>query len=66
MDVPPDAFAAALPGLLPDWQVEGLLEDYGHYARGEAAAVLPTVADLTGRPARPVAAFARDHADTFR
>ncbi len=66
VDVPPDAFAAQLRGVLPDWQVEGLLEDYAHYARGEAAAVLPTVADVTGRPPRGVAEFARDHAEDFR
>jgi uncharacterized protein YbjT (DUF2867 family) len=66
VDVPPEAFAAALRGALPDWQVAGLLEDYVHYARGEAAAVLPTVPDVTGRAARPVAEFAKDHAESFR
>jgi uncharacterized protein YbjT (DUF2867 family) len=65
-DVPPEAFGASLRGLLPDWQVEGLLEDYAHYSRGEAAAVLPTVADVTSRAPRTVAEFARDHADAFR
>ena len=38
VDVPPNTFAASLRGLLPDWQVDGLLEDYAHYSRGEAAA----------------------------
>jgi uncharacterized protein YbjT (DUF2867 family) len=65
-DVEPAAFAAALRGVLPPWQVDGLLEDYAHYARGEAAAVLPTVERLTGRPARTLAGFAADHADRFR
>ncbi|WP_214405603.1 SDR family oxidoreductase [Pseudonocardia lacus] len=65
VDVPPEAFAAALRGVLPDWQVDGLLEDYAHYARGEAARVHPTVAEVTGRPARDVATFARDHAPAF-
>ncbi len=64
-DVPPDDFAAALRGMLPDWQVDGLVEDYAHYARGEASTVDPSVADLTGRPARDVADFARDYAAAF-
>jgi hypothetical protein len=66
VDVPPETFAASLRGLLPDWQVDGLLEDYAHYSRGEAAAVLPTVAEVTGRAPRAVAEFARDYADAFR
>jgi uncharacterized protein YbjT (DUF2867 family) len=66
VDVPPEAFAASVRGLLPDWQVDGLLEDYAHYSRNEAAAVLPTVAEVTGRAPRTVAEFARDHADAFR
>jgi uncharacterized protein YbjT (DUF2867 family) len=41
LDVPPDAFAAALRGVLPEWQLAGLIEDYAHYSRGEAAAVHP-------------------------
>ncbi|AXB42379.1 SDR family oxidoreductase [Amycolatopsis albispora] len=64
-DVPAGQFAAALSGLLPPWQVDGLVEDYAHYARGEAAEVHTSVADLTGRPARAVTAFARDHATAF-
>jgi uncharacterized protein YbjT (DUF2867 family) len=66
VDVPPAAFAASVRGLLPDWQVDGLLEDYAHYSRGEAAAVLPTVIEVTGRAPRSVADFARDYADAFR
>jgi uncharacterized protein YbjT (DUF2867 family) len=66
VDVPPESFADSLRGLLPDWQVDGLLEDYAHYRRGEAAIVLPTVADVAGRAPRTVAEFARDYADAFR
>ena len=64
-DVPAEAFADALRGALPDWQVEGLLEDYAHYARGEAAEVSTTVPDVTGRPARDIDEFAREHAGVF-
>lgn len=60
-DTSAEQFAAALAGLLPPWQIEGLIEDYAHYARGEAAEVHTAVADLTGKPARDVSDFARDH-----
>jgi uncharacterized protein YbjT (DUF2867 family) len=65
VDVPPQAFAASIKGILPPWQVEGLLEDYEHYRRGEAAAVSPAVPDLTGRPATDIGQFARDYAAAF-
>ncbi|MHA6629530.1 NmrA family NAD(P)-binding protein [Pseudonocardia sichuanensis] len=65
VDVPPAVFAAQLRGVLPDWQADGLLEDYAHYARGEAAGVLPTVQEVTGRAPRTVAEFARDHEAAF-
>jgi uncharacterized protein YbjT (DUF2867 family) len=64
-DVPPEAFAKSLHGILPPWQVEGLLEDYAHYRRGEAATVSSAVSDVTGHPARDVAQFARDYAAAF-
>lgn len=65
VDVPPEAFRASLEGVLPAWQLDGLVEDYAHYARGEAADVPPTVAEITGRQPRDLARFARDHADRF-
>lgn len=65
VDVPPDAFRGALDGVLPPWQLDGLVEDYAHYARGEAADVLPTVLEITGHEPRDVARFAHDHADRF-
>ncbi|APU14250.1 MULTISPECIES: SDR family oxidoreductase [Actinoalloteichus] len=64
-DVPAEQFTAALSGMVPPWQLAGLVEDYAHYAKGEAAEVHTSVADLTGRPARDVADFARDHAALF-
>ncbi|WP_142683126.1 SDR family oxidoreductase [Chitinophaga polysaccharea] len=58
-----------LPALLhagfPAWQAEGLIEDYAHYARGEAAAISSTVQDITGKPARNFASFAAEHAAAF-
>jgi uncharacterized protein YbjT (DUF2867 family) len=64
-DVPPEAFAESLHGVLPPWQAEGLLEDYAHYRRGEAAMVSTAVTEVTGHPAMDFAQFARDYAPAF-
>lgn len=64
-DLPPEHFTAALGNYVPQWQLEGLVEDYAHYSRGEASGVTTTIADLTGRPARDIADFARDYAAAF-
>lgn len=64
-DLPAAQFTAALAEFLPSWQLEGLVEDYAHYARGEAADVHTSVPDLTGHPARDVNDFARDYAAAF-
>jgi len=65
-DVPPVKFGEMLTGVLPPWQVDGLLEDYAHYARGEAAEVSSAISDVLGRPARSFADFANEHAAAFR
>ena len=66
VDVPPDAMRDALLGVgMPEWQADGLLEDYAHYRRGEAAVVTPTVKAVTGREPRSFADFARDYASAF-
>ena len=65
IDVPPDVFAKSLQAILPPWQIQGLLEDYAHYRRGEAASVSPAVAEITGRPAIDVKQFAHDYAPAF-
>lgn len=61
--------AELLPALLhagfPTWQAEGLIEDYAHYARGEAAAVSTAVMDVTGKPARSFSSFAAEYAPAF-
>ncbi|HET9503611.1 MAG TPA: SDR family oxidoreductase [Hymenobacter sp.] len=66
-----DVAPAALRGYLaeagfPEWQAEGLLEDYAHYHRGEAAVVAAGVQQATGQPPRDFVAFARDYAPAFR
>lgn len=65
-DASPEQFAAALQGILPPWQIDGTLEDYAHYRRGEATQVSTAVSDVTGAPARDIAQFAGDFADSFR
>lgn len=65
VDVTPEAFADTLRGILPPWQVDGLVEDYAHYQRGEAASVSLAVAELTGKRPIDVQQFARDYASAF-
>jgi uncharacterized protein YbjT (DUF2867 family) len=65
VDVSPSAFADNLRGILPPFQVDGLLEDYAHYRRGEAAAVSSAITEITGTPPRDVTQFARDYAPAF-
>ncbi|MFF7751951.1 hypothetical protein ACFZCP_22460 [Streptomyces sp. NPDC007971] len=48
------------------WRAAGLVELYGLYASGGAAAVASDVEKPTGRPARPFAAFATEHAAALR
>lgn len=49
----------------PEWQVGGLLEDYAHYARGEAATIFNTVQEVTGKPAIGFQQFAEDYRALF-
>jgi hypothetical protein len=42
-----------------------LLEDYAHYRRGEAAAVSPVIAQITGTAPRSIDQLARDNAAAF-
>lgn len=49
----------------PQWQTGGLIEDYAHYARGEAAAVFPVVKELTGSGAISFEQFAGDYRSRF-
>ena len=66
VQVPPDAMKDALASAgFPRWQADGLLEDYAHYDRGEAATVTSGVVTATGRPPRTFAQFARDFASAF-
>jgi len=59
-DIPEAAMRNALVGLgFPHWQADGLVEDYAHYRRGEAAGISTAVQDVTGVPPHTLLAFAR-------
>jgi len=49
----------------PEWQAAGLIEDYAHYARGEAAIVSSTVKDVTGVSPRKFIDFVEDYRSLF-
>jgi hypothetical protein len=49
----------------PVWQADGLLEEYAHYRRNEAAAVTSGVHDAIGKYPRSFEAFAHDYATMF-
>jgi uncharacterized protein YbjT (DUF2867 family) len=64
--IPPQAMREAVRQMdMPPWQADGLVEDYAHYDRGEAAAIATGVKDATGAEPRAFAAFARDYAAAF-
>jgi len=65
--VPPNDMIAMLTSFgMPQWQAEGLVEDYAHYDRGEAAFVSSDVQQVTGASARSVNDFANDYAVAFQ
>ncbi|HEY9259561.1 SDR family oxidoreductase [Chitinophaga sp.] len=66
INVAPEQLLQALSRAgFPSWQAEGLIEDYAHYARGEAAAVSPVVQQLTGQAPRNFDQFLLDYVNLF-
>ena len=66
VDVPPESMRAALAGLgFPEWQADGLLEEFAMYRRGEAAGVESGGREALGRSPRSFEEFARDYAPLF-
>ena len=66
VDIPEAAMRDALLGFgLPEWQADGLIEDYAHYRRGEASGVCATVQDVTGAAPRTFQKFAAEHKRAF-
>jgi uncharacterized protein YbjT (DUF2867 family) len=66
VDIPEQAMRDALVGFgFPEWQADGLIEDYAHYRRGEAATISTSVQEVTGHPPRSFATFANDYKQAF-
>ncbi|MDR6809174.1 uncharacterized protein YbjT (DUF2867 family) [Dyadobacter sp. BE34] len=66
IDVTPEQMQAGLEAAgFPQWQVGGLIEDYAHYARGEAALVRSTVENITAKSAFSFEQFVKDHSSLF-
>ena len=66
VDVSEEAMMAALLSVgLPPWQVDGLIEDYAHYRRGEASSIASGIQDATAMQPKSFADFARDYAPAF-
>lgn len=66
VDIPPEEMREAVLNVgFPVYQADGLLEDYAHYRRGEAATVSTAVQDVTGKPPRDFTEFARDFSPAF-
>ena len=66
VNISPEVMGGALKAAgFPEWQAEGLVEDYAHYGRGEAAEVTTGVLDATGKSLGTFDAFAGDYAPAF-
>lgn len=66
VDISPEAMCDTLLGVgFPVWQADGLLEDYAHYRRNEAATVMSGVHNAIAKEPRSFEAFARDYATMF-
>ena len=66
VDVSPEAMHDTLLQVgFPAWQPDGLIEDYAHYARGEAAVVTGDTKAATGKAPHTFEVFARDYASAF-
>jgi hypothetical protein len=66
VDLPETAMKESLRRFgIPLWQADGLVEDYAHYRRGEAATIASGVRDATGASPRSFDSFAHDYAPAF-
>ena len=67
VDIPPEAAVPALVEAgLPPFAAQQIVTVFDALRRGEQSTTTDDVRSLTGRAARPFAAFARDHAAAFR
>lgn len=62
---PEEMLQFLLSAKFPPWQAEGLVEDYAHYARGEAAIVTNDIKEATGKSPHDFRIFAKDYSGIF-
>jgi uncharacterized protein YbjT (DUF2867 family) len=66
VDVPPESMHKfLLDAKFPSWQADGLLEEYAHYRRNEAAEIGSGVKEAIGKEPRNFETFAHDYALMF-
>jgi uncharacterized protein YbjT (DUF2867 family) len=66
VDVPPETMLdSLLDSRMSRWQAEGVIEDYDHYRRGEAAAVTSDFREVTQHQPTRFSQFAADYARQF-
>jgi uncharacterized protein YbjT (DUF2867 family) len=66
VDVPEQDFRNGLRSMgMPDWQADGLIEDFAHYRRGEASGISSIVQEATGKAPHTFAQFAHDYREHF-
>lgn len=66
VDIPPQVMRKALVNLnFPEWQADGLIEEYAAWSQDEAAQVCDDVFDATGKKPFTFAEFAHHYAGAF-
>jgi uncharacterized protein YbjT (DUF2867 family) len=66
VDIPEQVFREELRRLqVPDWEADGLIEDYAHYRRGEASDISTAIEEATGQPPHSFREFVRDYRAAF-
>ena len=66
VDIPSEAMRDQLLNIeMPAWQADGLIEDYAHYRRNEAAVVSSDIQDAIDKEPRSFKTFACDYATVF-
>jgi uncharacterized protein YbjT (DUF2867 family) len=66
VDIPSETMRDQLLNIgVPAWQADGLIEDYAHYQRNEAATISSDIQDAIGKEPRTFKTFACDYAIKF-
>ena len=66
VNIPEEAMREALLKYqMPEWQADGLIEDFAHYRRNEAESISPVIEQITQQPPRKFLDFAKEHKAQF-